>query len=143
MQKGPSAPGRVTFEHINEARRQHVHNISREIAEEHSLIGMEDLNTQRMMEHAPSHKLAGAIGSASWHMLTRMIAYKAAEAGTPFVLVDPYNTSQKCSRCGEQVPKDLTVRRYMCPYCGLDTDRDLNAAVNILSPALQTAASKT
>jgi len=48
------------------------------------------------------------------------------------VAVDPKNTSQECSGCGEIVPKDLSVRIHNCPYCGLTLDRDVNAARNIL-----------
>jgi transposase len=46
--------------------------------------------------------------------------------------VDPRNTSQLCSGCGEYVPKTLDVRVHICPYCGLVLDRDVNAARVIL-----------
>jgi putative transposase len=51
---------------------------------------------------------------------------------------DPRNTSQMCSRCGSIVKKDLSVRYHNCPYCGLNIDRDINAAINILDLALRT-----
>ena len=53
--------------------------------------------------------------------------------GCRVVFVDPRNTSKMCSRCGN-IRDDLTLwdRVYTCPNCGLSTDRDLNAAVNIL-----------
>ncbi|MDO9518085.1 MAG: zinc ribbon domain-containing protein, partial [Methanosarcinaceae archaeon] len=31
-----------------------------------------------------------------------------------------------------KVPKSLSVRTHKCPYCGLEMDRDINAAINIL-----------
>ena len=53
--------------------------------------------------------------------------------------VNPANTSQACSGCGEMVPKDLTVRVHACPNsdCLLELDRDENAARNILKLALR------
>jgi len=52
------------------------------------------------------------------------------------VFVDPENTSKMCSSCGN-IRNDLRIweRRYNCPECGLSTDRDLNAAQNILTRA--------
>ena len=46
--------------------------------------------------------------------------YKAEEAGVEVRLVNPKNTTQICSSCGEVVSKTLA-------------DRDLNAAINICS----------
>jgi len=48
-------------------------------------------------------------------------------------LVNPKNTTQICSSCGEVVSKTLADRIHCCPHCGLEVDRDLNAAINICS----------
>ncbi|MHB8120323.1 MAG: zinc ribbon domain-containing protein [Methanothrix sp.] len=47
------------------------------------------------------------------------------------VLVNPYNTSQRCSACGENVPKKLKDRVHICSRCGLIICRDLNANMGI------------
>lgn len=65
-----------------------------------------------------------------------MLAYKAEKAGKHLIKVDPRYTSQKCSGCGQLVPKTLAVRIHSCPHCGLVVDRDLNAARNILQAAV-------
>jgi len=57
-------------------------------------------------------------------------------AGRTCVAVDPRNTTQMCSGCGQIVPKDLSVRVHDCPHCGLKLDRDHNAALNILARGL-------
>ena len=48
------------------------------------------------------------------------------------IFVEPKGTSQKCSGCGDEVPKELSERVHDCPRCGLVMDRDVNAARNIL-----------
>ncbi|MBI3023879.1 MAG: IS200/IS605 family element transposase accessory protein TnpB [Thaumarchaeota archaeon] len=67
-----------------------------------------------------------------FRMLQQQIAYKAAWAGVPVEFVDPRNTSKTCSDCGFINRKlKLTEREWRCPSCGVNLDRDLNAAVNI------------
>ncbi len=77
-------------------------------------------------------KLARSISDASWSTFVSMLDYKAEKAGSYLIRVDPRNTSQKCSGCGELVPKSLAVRTHACPSCGLVMDRDYNASLNIL-----------
>ncbi|MHB8630051.1 MAG: zinc ribbon domain-containing protein, partial [Aggregatilineales bacterium] len=67
------------------------------------------------------------------------LGYKAANAGSQVVFVNPAYTSQACSGCGGMVEKALSVRVHSCPHCGLELDRDLNAAINILRRALESA----
>ena len=50
--------------------------------------------------------------------------------------VNPKNTSQDCSNCGEKVEKELNIRTLSCPHCGVVIDRDLNAAINIKNRAV-------
>ncbi|MEG6570076.1 zinc ribbon domain-containing protein, partial [Thermoanaerobacterium thermosaccharolyticum] len=43
---------------------------------------------------------------------------------------------QRCSGCGRIVEKDLSVRVHKCE-CGLEIDRDVNAAINVLYEGLR------
>ena len=52
-----------------------------------------------------------------------------------------FASSQLCSVCGFKFEgtKDLIVRQWICPHCGVVPDRDVNAARNILAEALRIA----
>lgn len=120
-------------EHIANQRKDSLHKISREYANNYQTIVIEDLNIAGMVRN---HNLAQAITDSSWGMLRRMLTYKAEEAGRQLVIVPPHYTSQKCSSCGTHVQKALSVRTHRCPFCGYLDDRDVNAAKNILAAGL-------
>jgi NADH pyrophosphatase NudC (nudix superfamily) len=42
-----------------------------------------------------------------------------------------YPSTQLCSRCGDKVKKKVSEREHRCRKCGLEMDRDLNAAINL------------
>ena len=96
-------------------------------------IIFEDLNIQNMLKN---HKLAKHIADASWNKLIQFTTYKAESAGCVVELVNPRGTSQLCSGCGSKVPKTLKDRIHCCPQCGLEMDRDDNAARNILARSI-------
>ncbi len=67
-----------------------------------------------------------------FRLLQQQIAYKAAWAGVQVEFVNPRNTSKECSSCHYLNRKlKVTERSWLCPQCGCQLDRDLNAAVNI------------
>jgi putative transposase len=90
---------------------------------------MEELQPTNMLKN---HHLAKSIADASWGILRNTLEAKAVEWGREIVFVDPRNTSQECSGCGETVRKPLSQREHHCPNCGLRIHRDVNAAINIL-----------
>jgi putative transposase len=120
-------------ERIANRRKDFAHKLSRRLVNEFGIIVMEDLNIVWMLKN---HSLAKSIADAAWNQLAIYTCYKAASAGRTYMQVDPRGTSQRCSRCGGVVKKDLSVRVHQCPYCGLEIDRDLNAALNILAVGL-------
>lgn len=118
---------------IANRRKDYAHKLSRSLVNEYGIIALEKLNNKNMLQN---HYLAKSISDAAWNQLVQYIAYKAEYAGREVALVDPRNTSKRCSRCGTLVEKPLSVRVHKCPVCGLEIDRDENAAINILTLAL-------
>lgn len=114
---------------IADTRNTWLHQQSAALIKRANLIAVEDLRVSDMIRHPT---LARSIADASWSRFVSMLDYKAEKAGSYLIRVDPRNTSQKCSGCGELVPKSLAVRTHACPSCGLAIDRDYNASLNIL-----------
>src|ERR1700754_4164751 len=121
-------------ERIANKRRNFAHQESRKLVNRYHTIVFENLNIRGMLKN---HCLAKSIADAAWSQLAQFTTYKAESAGRRVVQVNPRNTSQMCSGCGEIVEKDLSVRIHACSGCGLVLDRDHNAAINILALGLQ------
>lgn len=68
----------------------------------------------------------------AWFNFFKILRFKAEEAGKEVIEVPAGGTSQICSGCGKEVPKDLKVHIHNCPHCFLSIDRDHNSAINIL-----------
>ncbi|MGR0185451.1 RNA-guided endonuclease InsQ/TnpB family protein [Azospirillum aestuarii] len=127
---------------IADARRDHLHKLSRRIVNENQVIVVEDLHVKGMMKN---HSLARAIGDAGWGMFTRFLAYKAERDGKAFVKTNRfYPSSKACSECGVINDRlSLDVRHWTCPHCGARHDRDINAAKNIRDEGLRALAAGT
>jgi putative transposase len=126
---------RVTKLHrkIADKRNSWLHQQSAALIKRADLIAVEDLKVSNMVRHPT---LARSISDASWSKFVSMLGYKAEKAGSHLIRVDPRNTSQKCSGCGDLVSKSLAVRTHACPSCCLVIDRDYNASLNILKAGI-------
>ena len=124
-------------EQIANQRKDFLHKESTKLVQENQIIVAEDLNIDGMKRN---HKLAKSISDASWGEFFRQLEYKSFEHGADFVKIDTFfASSQTCSKCGfkNEAVKDLKVRRWACPNCGAEHDRDANAATNILNEGLR------
>jgi putative transposase len=60
-----------------------------------------------------------------------LLSYKVKKFGKNLVTIDERNTTKTCSKCGKLQRLTLSQRTYKCS-CGLEIDRDINSAINIL-----------
>ena len=116
---------------VRHIRNDYLHKVSTTIAKNHSLVCVENLYVKGMVKN---RKLARAISDQGWSRFVSMLEYKTSWYGSRLVKVGRWFASSKlCSNCGNK-KEDLTLkdRVYICSVCGLEIDRDLNAAINIL-----------
>ena len=129
----------LIHEKIYNCRTDNLHKASTKLVNENQVIALETLNVKGMVRN---HHLAKAISDASWSRFVTLLEYKTFEHGCTVLRVPTFfPSSQTCSCCGYKNPKvkDLKVRRWICPECGIVHDRDENAAKNILTKALESA----
>ena len=124
-------------ERIANQRKDDLHKATTELVRNYDAIFIEDLNVRGMMKN---HKLARAVSDVSFFEFRRQLTYKAARCGKTVLEIDRFfPSSQLCSCCGYRngETKNLSVRRWTCPVCGVEHDRDVNAAKNILKEGLR------
>lgn len=116
-------------------RKDFLHKLSTNLVKTYDIIVIEDLKSKNMMKN---HKLARAIGNASWYEFRTMLEYKCQWYGKQLIIVSPHYTSQECSICYHNSGrKTLDIREWICDNCGAYRDRDINAAKNILAKGLK------
>ena len=121
-------------ERIRNKRHNFVHQASRKIVNKYGFVAVEKLQVKAMQKH---RGLSKSISDVAWSLFRYCLEYKAEEAGIGFKAVKPAYTSQACSACGYREKKTLAQRVHHCKKCGYTTDRDHNAAINILTLGLQ------
>lgn len=112
-------------------RRDFMHKLARSMVDRYAFIAIEDLSVARLARSM----LSKSVHNAAWGQLRLFLTYKAANAGTMLVAVDPRGTSQTCPECGSVVAKTLADRTHRCE-CGCVMDRDVAAAKVILHRAV-------
>lgn len=123
---------------LSNIRKEYIHNIIHMLVSMYpKKIVMEDLDLKEMRKNK---YLAKQLEKQNLHYFIKWMKYKCEWAGIEFVQADRWFPSSKtCSRCGE-IKKDLKLsdRVYKCPCCGLEIDRDYNAAINLMKYESQT-----
>ena len=124
-------------EKIHNIRINNLHKISHKLVNENQVIVSENLSVSNMIKN---HNLSKAISDCGWYELTRQISYKSDWNNRQYIKIGRFiPSSQTCNCCGviNAETKDLSVREWTCPKCGVHHDRDVNAAKNILNEGLR------
>lgn len=146
-------------------RADRIHKLTTSLAKTHQVIGGETLAVKNMMRR-PKPKpdpdpdnpgaflpngataktgLNRALADAGLGEMFRQLDYKTRWYGSHLVKADRWFPSSKmCSGCGVVKTKlHLWERVYHCEHCGLEIDRDRNAAINLARHALKATAPST
>ncbi len=115
---------------VSDVRADAIHKATAMIAQNYSVVCIEDLNVAGMMKN---HHLARSLSDAALGEFRRQLEYKTARSGAALRVVDRrFPSSKTCSNCGVVKAKlSLSERTFNCDACCLSMDRDLNAAINI------------
>ena len=113
-------------------RQDTLHKITTYLAKNHSQIVIEDLCVSGMLKN---RKLSRVIADVGFYEFRRQLEYKCEWYGSELVVAPRfYPSSKRCSICGNiKIDLSLSDRVYVCDECGLEMDRDLNAACNLVA----------
>ncbi|KZX48743.1 RNA-guided endonuclease TnpB family protein [Haloarcula sp. K1] len=108
-----------------------LHRIANGIIEEAAengctIIAFEELSgiCDRLPEASWGHKWA-------FERLYEYVKYKSELHGIDVAVVDPENTSRRCSHCGFTHPDNRDSEAFVCLKCGYENHADYNAAKNV------------
>lgn len=122
---------KLLYRKLSSIRLNHAHQSTSYIVKQLPKgIVIEDLNVGGMMKNK---HLAKHIQNSMFYEFRRQLDYKCSKYGIQLVIADRfYPSSRACSCCGF-IKSDLKLnnRVYKCNSCGLEIDRDLNAAENL------------
>ncbi|MCU4718808.1 RNA-guided endonuclease InsQ/TnpB family protein [Halapricum hydrolyticum] len=115
--------------HIRRKVLDYQQKITTWLVREYDAVFVEDLDVKKMLEQ--SHNARNK-QDAAWRQFITLLDYKADLYGCHVVEVEPDRTTKECAKCGVETAKPIWVREHSCPSCGFETDRDANAAMNVL-----------
>lgn len=127
-------------------REDMAHQASAYLSKHYELVCLEDLQLANMTRSAsgtaeePGTQVAAKAGlnrallNLSPYRLRLYLQYKLPRSGGVLRLVDPRNTSRRCSRCGHIAAENRkTQASFICVQCGFQENADIQAARNILA----------
>ena len=111
-------------------RLDNIHKMTKTISDNFTHIYLEDLNVSGMIKN---RKLSKAISDASFYEIRRQLEYKSKNVN----VVNRFFPSTKlCMDCGTIHEMPLSKRVFKCDCNGVEIDRDVHAAQNILRQGL-------
>jgi putative transposase len=115
---------------VSNKRKNFLHEVTTRLAKSKAVIVIEDLKVANMVRN---RRLSKAISEQGWGEFRRQLEYKCDWYGSELIVVPQFFPSSKlCSQCGtKKETLTLADRVYRCDACGLEIDRDLNAAINL------------
>ena len=117
---------------VSRQRKDFHYKSAKQLLDKYDVIGFEDLNVKGLART----RMSKSILDAGWSEFLDILVRKAENAGKLAISVNPNGTTQNCSNCGTRIPKTIADRWHSCHVCGLELDRDVNAAINVKNLAV-------
>ncbi|MFX0079169.1 MAG: RNA-guided endonuclease InsQ/TnpB family protein [Candidatus Hermodarchaeota archaeon] len=117
---------------ISNIRMDVIHKLTTYLAKNHSQIVIEDLCVKGLMKNK---RLSRAIADVGFYEFRRQLEYKTRWYGSEVIIISQFfPSSKRCSQCGHTKNEfSLSERVFKCDNCGLQLDRDKNAANNLVA----------
>ena len=116
---------------IRNQRKDGLHKFSTALVRDNAAIFVGDASSAKLVKT----RMAKSTLDAGWALFKAMLDYKSRQAGIVFEEVNEAYSTQTCFECGllggPKGLKGLGIRRWRCGECGVEHDRDINAARNI------------
>ena len=125
------------YQKIKNARKHMIHDITNKLIKENDIIVTENLDVKNMQKN---HYIAKGLNENPISEIIRVLKYKANWNNKKLIQINRYYpSSQICNICNYQNKeiKDLSIRKWECPICHTNHDRDYNASVNIMFEGLK------
>ena len=119
------------YEKLVNARKDFSHKTSTSIVRKYGTCCIENLDVAEMIQGSEARL---EISNVCMSDFLSQIRYKCDWYGRRLGIVDRFfPSSKRCSQCGF-INRKLTRKdiEWICPVCGQEHDRDINAAINIL-----------
>ena len=125
------------YQKIKNARKHMIHDITNKLIKENDIIVTENLDVKSMQKN---HYIAKGLNESPISEIIRVLKYKANWNNKKLIQINRYYpSSQICNICNYQNKeiKDLSIRKWECPVCHTNHDRDFIASVNIMFEGLK------
>ncbi|TYL38026.1 transposase [Natronococcus pandeyae] len=116
------------YERLSNKRKAYREALANAYTKRYDAVFLEDLNVGSMMRQNGNSR---NIAAMSWYVALQTFQRFGEKNGCHVVLVPPEGTTKQCVQCGVESEKPLWVREHSCPSCGFETDRDMNAALEV------------
>lgn len=107
-------------------------NIAKHLAKTYQTIIIGKLDTQELVQGDLNGQVKRALNYLSPYQFRQRLALECAKVGGKLIVQHEWLTTKRCGRCSK-INDPGKSKNYHCNHCGFTSDRDVNAARNILA----------
>ena len=130
--KYKKAIGKI-YDKIHNLSKDMHFKIAKELCMRYKKIKIGNFSTSRIVNNVSSNlakKSKRLLYALSHYKFRERLTHQAEKYGVCVEFVSEYLTTKRCSKC-DTINEPKASKVYTCKKCGLEADRDINAAKNI------------